>query len=100
MFDAEARAKAVAARNAKIQAGAKYRRDFMDSGLWDELARTRGIRLPAWWVAPTGRALISWHRKLVGTPFQEVYGCNPSRLIALNPTFPLRAFIGHMLEMK
>lgn len=98
-FTPETRARAAQARRAAIEAGAaKYRRDWLDSGTWDELAKSRGIHLPRWHTAPTPRALKAWHRRLNNEPFEAVYGYTPSRLIELNPTMPLRAFIGHMLE--
>jgi hypothetical protein len=98
-FTPELRAKAQAARAAKIAEGAKYRRDFMDSDLWDQLAKTRGIRLPPWWAAPTRGKLNSWWKRLGKVPFKDAFGANPIRLIELNPDFPLRAFVGYMLEM-
>ena len=94
----EIRAKAHAARLAKIAGGAKYRRDFMDSDLWDQLAKTRGIRLPPWWAAPTRGKLNSWWKRLGDCPFFEAYGCKASGLIERNPDYPLRAFVGMMLE--
>jgi hypothetical protein len=94
----QARAAAAEARRAAIQAGAHYRRDWADLAVWDALAKTRGIRLPRWYTAPTSRALKTWHRRLDNEPFEAVYGCKPSRLIELNATMPLRAFIGQMLE--
>lgn len=94
----EARAKALAARKAKVEAGAHYRRDWLDSVLWDSLAQKRGIRLPQWHRAPTPRLLKRWHESLDKDPFETVYGCKPVRLIALNPRMPLRAFVGQMLE--
>ena len=93
----EARAKALEARKAAV-ANSPYRREWLDSGLWDSLAQKRGIRLPQWHRAPTPRMLKKWHESLENEPFKEVYGCSPSRLIELNPTTPLRAFIGQMLE--
>ena len=98
-LDDAARAKAAVARAARIAAGAKYRRQWLDSGNWEELARKRGIRLPQGHTAPTPQALKKWHESLGNVPFSAVYGCRPSRLIALNPSVPLRAFVGVMLEL-
>lgn len=95
----EARAKARVARAARIAEGAKFRRQWCDSALWDELAKKRGIRLPQWHRAPTSRALKRWHGILGNEDFSAVYGCRPSRLIELNPEIPLRAFVGVMLEL-
>lgn len=94
---AETRAKALAARRERI-ANNPYRKDWPEAEYWALLASERGIRLPQWHIAPTPRLLKRWHERLEKTPFRDVYGCSPSRLIELNPTQPLRAFIGQMLE--
>jgi hypothetical protein len=98
ILTAEARAKALEARKAKSAAGAHFKRDWLDSEVWDELAKRKGIRLPVWSKAPTPRFLKRWHESLDTEPFEVVYGCSPSRLITLNPHTPLRAFVGMMLE--
>jgi hypothetical protein len=98
-FTPEQRVKAAEARQAAIEAGAHFRRDYADAAVWDELAKARGIRLPQWHEAPTPGKLKFWLQTLVGEPFRAVYGeITPARLIALNPTMPLRAFVGQMLE--
>ena len=97
-FDAESQRKAQEARAANRAAMQHYKRDWLDSPRWEELARLRGIRLPTWNRRPTSRALKRWHESLENTPFQDVYGCSPKRLIVLNPRQPLRAFVGQMLE--
>jgi hypothetical protein len=97
IFSPEARQKAQEARKAAV-ANCKFRRDWADSSSWDSLAQKHGIRLPQWHRPPTANALQKWHRMLDKEPFEDVYGCRPSRLIQLNPTMPLRAFIGQMLE--
>ena len=94
---AEARQKARESRAAAI-ASNPYRKDWLDSPLWDSLAQKRGIRLPMWHRGPTPRLLKRAHESLEKEPFEVVYGCSPTRLIHLNPTMPLRAFIGMMLE--
>ena len=98
MFTPEDRAKALQARKDAAIAAQHFRRDWLDSDLWDSLAKAHGVRLPAWSKAPTPRFLKRWHETLEKVPFQDVYGCSPSRLIALNPHVPLRAFVGQMLE--
>jgi hypothetical protein len=97
-FTVEARARAAEARRQAIEAGAHFRRDFADAINWEKLAQRRGIRLPAWWVAPTPAALKKHFKRLVDGRFRDVYGCSPARLIELNPDWPLRAFVGQMLE--
>ena len=98
MLDKEARKKGLEARKANIIAAQQLKQDWLDSELWDELARTRGIRLPQWSRFPTSRKLKQWHQTLESGPFREVYACSPARLIILNPKVPLRAFVGQMLE--
>jgi hypothetical protein len=93
-----ARARAASARRAAIAGGAHYRRDWLDSDLWDELARARAMRLPQWHRPPTARALKTAARSLGNLDFEAIFGCSPSRAIALNQTAPLRAFIGWLLE--
>ncbi len=99
-FSAAARARAVGSRRAAIAAGAHYRRNWLDASRWAELAVQRRIRLPQWHEAPTPGKLKFWLQTLVGTPFRAVHGdtMTPPKLIALNPTMPLRAFVGQMLE--
>jgi len=67
--------------------------------MWELEAKKRGIRLPAWYVAPTPRKLKTACQSLVKVPFETMFGCSPSKLIELNPNTPLRAFIGQMLEL-
>jgi hypothetical protein len=97
-FTSQARARAAEARRAAIEAGTKFRRDFADAANWEKLAHERGIRLPAWWVAPTPAALKRWFKRLDGGLFREAFGCSPARLIELNPDWPLRTHVGVMLE--
>ena len=97
-FSAESRRKAQATRAANIAASQHYKRDWLDSVVWDALAKAKGIRLPVWSKAPTPIKLKRWHGTLDKVPFRDVYGCTPRRLIALNPHVPLRAFVGQMLE--
>ena len=92
------RLKAQEARKAAIAASQHFKRDWLDSDLWDSLAKASGRRLPVWSKRPTAFALKRWHKSLDKEPFEVVYGCSPSRLIKLNPHTPLRAFVGQMLE--
>ena len=94
----QARAAAAEGRRAAIKAGAHYKRDWLDGPFWEELAKARGIRLPQWHTAPTPRALKTWSRSLGNLDFEGIFGCSSSRAIELNPTAPLRSFVGWLLE--
>ena len=108
----EQRARAQAARRASIQAGKRFRQDFLEAPRWTRLATAAGRRLPAWHIAPTPRRLALTFTLLLrakqgsetpvkaGQPgtFADLFGCTPARLIALNPDWPLRALVGLMLE--
>jgi hypothetical protein len=97
-FTPEDRIKSQAARKAAIAASQHFKRDWLDSDHWESLAKTKRVRLPIWSKRPTPRRLKQWHESLDTETFEAVYGCSPSRLIALNPHTPLRAFVGMMLE--
>src|SRR5688572_23404746 len=61
--------------------------------------KSRGLRLPQWHEAPTP-GKMKFLQTLVGEPFRVVFGeITAARLMALDPTVPLRAFVGHMLEV-
>lgn len=97
-FTPEDRAKGAEARLRSIRDN-PYRKDWLDANLWADLALARQIRLPQWNRAPTPRRLIQALGTLrPGEVFRDVYGCSPRQLIERNPTTPLRAFIGQMLE--
>jgi len=100
-FSPKTSAKALEARKSAIAAGAHYRRDWLDAEVWVKLASERGIALPQWHEAPTPGKLKFWLQTLAGKPFRVVYGerITPAELIARNPTMPLRAFVGQLLEM-
>jgi len=70
----ENRAKAQAGREAAKERAAHFKREWLDSGLWDDLAKAKGIRLPLWSKAPTQRFLKRWHESLDTEPFEAVYG--------------------------
>ena len=87
----------------KIEEGkAKYRRDFADSEVWDDLAKEYGIRLPDWWQAPEPKQMARYLRKLMITKKQYLEACGEGSQLEdfarLNPEFPLRAFVGNILE--
>ena len=92
----------IEAKRKAIADGAKYRRDFMDSENWDELAEEYGVTLPQWWVAPTPNKMRAWVRKL-GLSVKEFRsecgdGWDYPDFAKQNPDWPLRVFVGILLE--
>jgi hypothetical protein len=89
-------------RKARIEAGAHYRRDFLDSDHWDDLARARGLRLPHWHRPCSAGQLGVWLRKL-GVERDAYLEWAGERSLgdfaARNPDWPLRAWVGTVLEM-
>lgn len=82
---------------------ARYRSDFMNDTEWAELAREAGLRLPQWGTAPTPAAQRKWLLKL-GLP-QKAYlkwaGMKKfSTWQEYNPDWPLRAWVGLVLEHR
>ena len=102
-FTAEDREKARVARMARAQASAGLRRDFLDANEWDRLAKAAGVRLPMWAAPATRGSMARWLQKLgVSSDFY----CRWSGYARLeqwteaNPTWPLRAFVGLLLEQR
>jgi len=96
----EQRANARAALAAR-RAACTLRRDFLDAGEWDCLAQAAGIRLPQWHQAPTPGAVERWLRRL-GVSFASYREYSGDTTLAtfsrLNPDWPLRAWVGMLLE--
>ena len=89
-------------RKIKIEQGKNFRKDFDDSESWDDLAKQYNIRLPAWWVAPEPLLMKRYLKKLKISQKQYCEACGDGWTLddfaKLNPTFPLRAFVGNLLE--
>ena len=79
-----------------------YRTDFTDDEYWVLLAKQYGVLLPKWYVAPDVSKMRSWLRRLKVS--EKVYkeACGEGWVLEdfarLNPDFPLRAFVGNLLE--
>lgn len=77
--------------------------DFKDSEHWDELAEElMPYRLPEWDIAPTATIMREWLKRLEikEALFEEAFRTSLSDWIALNHDWPLRAFVGLLLEFK
>lgn len=99
---AEQRERARQALQAKRAEGAaRYQQDFLDAPEWEQLARERGVRLPQWHQAPTAGALRRWLARVgVSATAYRDYSAetNLSQFAANNPDWPLRAWVGLILE--
>ncbi|MDO8673070.1 MAG: hypothetical protein Q7O66_16805 [Dehalococcoidia bacterium] len=97
-------AKAVLARaaNSAARKASTLRRDFLDAEHWEELARERGLRLPPWGERATVSNMRTWLHKTGWSQAEcEAWaGCKLADLIALNPTWALRALAGIVLEQQ
>lgn len=103
----ENRAKALAARRARIALGrAKYPARLADSH-WAQLAARRDLRLPEAWVPPTPHKLRQWAKRVLPPDGALTPADLPPRLwgfstwakaIEANPAWSLRSFVGLMLE--
>lgn len=94
---------AAAAREAAQQyARENLRLDFADATHWRELAAAAGVRLPAWYVRSTSGGIRKFCTRLnlSQSVIEDATGCSSyKQLAALNPTWPLFAVVGLLLEM-
>ena len=96
-------AAAHAARQAKMEAAAALplKRDFLDDTTWQQLAKDLGVRLPNWIYPPEPRTMRRYLRKLRirERDYLEMLGLERLEQFAeKNPTWPLRAWVGTLLE--
>ena len=77
------------------------RQDFVDDEHWRGLARERFLRLPRWGIPPTPSRMRVWLRRLhiPLTEYLKVTGYSTLEDFSnFNPDWPLRAFVGLLLE--
>ncbi|WP_059003064.1 hypothetical protein [Pseudomonas syringae] len=95
---------AAAAREAAQQyARENLRLNFADAEHWRELAAAAGVRLPAWYVRSTGGRIRKFCTRLnlSQSVIDDATGCSSyKQLAALNPTWPLFAVVGLLLELS
>lgn len=78
------------------------RAEFFDDAEWLRLCdRTRYI-LPDWSVSPTRENIRLWLNRLDirEVDYREAMQTSVADMIELNPTWPLRAFVGLLLEYR
>ncbi len=77
------------------------RNNFADEDTWLELAKRFYIRLPIWKTEPTDSAMQKWLRRFKVTERDYLMATGYTQLSdfrRLNPDWPLRAFVGVLLE--
>ena len=94
---------AAAAREAAQQyARENLRLNFDDAPHWRALAAAAGVRLPAWYVRSTGGGVRKFCIRLGLdlAAIEDATGCRSySELAGMNPTWPLFAVVGLLLEL-
>lgn len=77
--------------------------DFLDAAKWDELAAKLMVyRLPDWVIPCSPEAMRTWLDRLEMSErdFFNRTQTNVTDFMRFNPTWPLRAFVGLLLEMR
>ena len=76
--------------------------EFLDDAYWKELCEKTRYVMPAWGVTPTVENIRVWLNRLEirEIDYREAMQTSVADFIALNPTLPLRAFVGLLLEYK
>ena len=93
--------KAQEAQAALREAGKDLRKDFDDQAFWLELARDKGVKLPAWYLPCDKKYMGRWFRQLKVTKREYLETTGFSELEEfqqLNSDWPLRAWVGLLLE--
>lgn len=85
-----------------VQFSKPMKTDFRDGAGWELLCDKTRYILPDWSVSPTKENIRIWLNRLEikEADYMEAMQTNIEDMIALNPTWPLRAFVGLLLEFK
>ena len=105
LFTPEQTKEALEKAKLKREAGiALYRNDFADDEYWMQLAKQYKLLLPKWFVAPEVAKMRSWLRKVGIKERDYREACSEGWVLEdfalLNPNWPLRAFVGILLEYR
>lgn len=75
--------------------------DFTDSGWWEELAKRHmtSYDLPKWHEVCSIEKMELWCDRL-DLDYQAITNTTHQEFIELNPDWPLRAFVGLLLEQR
>lgn len=101
-YAAHSAAAAAARAEAQEYARKNFKQHFVDKPHWMALAGARGFRLPTWYRPATGPRIKHYSERLglSMAELNEATGCRSFRSLAeLNPTWPLYAVVGLLLEL-
>lgn len=77
------------------------RGDFLDADIWTDMARSRGLRMPAWNLPPTPRLMRRWLKRL-SLSWEDYKALSGDKRMTdfaqRNPTWPMCSWIGLLLE--
>lgn len=76
--------------------------DFKDSDEWERLCEKTRYVLPAWDVSATVENIRVWLNRLdvKESDYREAMQTSIADMLKLNPAWPLRAFVGLLLEYR
>ena len=77
------------------------RTDFLDASSWVHLASVQGVRLPRWSTVCTPGSMEKWLRKVKVSRAEYLAWSGETSLkdfARANPSWPLRAWVGVLLE--
>ena len=76
--------------------------EFTDDAHWQELCEKTRYVLPALDFLPTAENIRVWLNRLEikEADYREAMQTSVADMIAMNPTWPLRAFVGLLLEYR
>ena len=76
--------------------------DFTDSGYWDELAKRHlsSYNLPNWHEVCSRIEMEKWMNRLDLMDYEKIVNTTLEEFRELNKDWPLRAFIGLLLEQR
>lgn len=86
--------------NSAARKSSNLRKDFLDSSLWEDLARERNLLLPPLGKPCTVSFMRTWLYKIGWSQedWEKENGCKLKQFSELNPLWPLRAWAGLTLE--
>ena len=76
-----------------------FRTDFLDSGAWSEMGKNIPYNLPDW-TRPCIPEDMTWWCERLNVDYETITNTTNEEFIRLNKDWPLRAFVGLLLEQR